>query len=268
MISLEPIGVFHCQSKYPYEARRQASIDASQSMGEIHLNSGQNFEQALQDLDGFERIWILYQFHHNRDWKPMVMPPRGPRIKRGLFATRAPYRPNQIGISCVRLVKIQGLAVIVEGHDLLDQTPVLDIKPYISYADAFVDSKMGWLEGIEQDRWAVEFTAHAETQLNWLEERGMSQLRGFIQGQLEFDPFDGKRKRIQSLENEGLFALAYRTWRVDYVVNTEAKSVRVKLIRTGYSQQELTESLDTYQDKELHRQFEKQMQQNFIARRF
>jgi tRNA (adenine37-N6)-methyltransferase len=122
---MKPIGTFFAESKYPYEARRQA-VDASHSLGEIRLNSGMGFEQAVEDLEGFERIWIIYQFHHNSEWKPKVMPPRGPRIRRGVFATRAPYRPNALGMSCVRLVKVDGLRVIVEGHDLLDGTPVLD----------------------------------------------------------------------------------------------------------------------------------------------
>src|SRR6266404_1671756 len=101
MITLEPIGIFKASSKHPYEARRQAADDSGNSWGEIHLNPGQDFEQAVEDLEGFERIWIIYQFHHNTDWKPKVTPPRGPRIKRGVFATRAPYRPNALGLSCV-----------------------------------------------------------------------------------------------------------------------------------------------------------------------
>src|SRR4051812_38191220 len=109
MITLEPIGTFKASSKYPYEARRQAAADSENSFGEIHLQAGRDFEQALEDLEGFERIWIIYQFHQNPEWKPKVMPPRGPRIKRGVFATRAPYRPNALGMSCVRLVKVEGL---------------------------------------------------------------------------------------------------------------------------------------------------------------
>src|SRR5688572_21498460 len=111
MITLNPIGTFHTDSKFPYEARRQAAADSANSLGEIRLEPGQDFEQALEDLEGFERIWIVYQFHHNSEWKPKVMPPRGPRIKRGVFATRAPYRPNPLGLSCVRLVRVEGLTV-------------------------------------------------------------------------------------------------------------------------------------------------------------
>lgn len=168
MITLEPIGTFHADSKYPYEARRQAAADTTNSLGEIRLQPGRSFEQALEDLEGFERIWVVYQFHQNADWKPKVMPPRGPRTKRGVFATRAPYRPNALGMSCVRLLKVDGLTVVIEGHDLLDGTPVLDIKPYLPYADSFPGSRVGWLEDVESERWQIQFSAKAADQIKWL----------------------------------------------------------------------------------------------------
>lgn len=248
-MTLEPIGTFFANSKYPYEARRQASAD--NSLGEIRLNPG--FEQALEDLEGFERLWIIFQFHHNSDWKPKVMPPRGPRIKRGVFATRAPYRPNALGLSCVRLIKVEGSRVIVEGHDLLDGTPIFDIKPYLPYADAFPEAKVGWLEGIESAKWQVDFSPQAEQQIKWLEEQGLTQLKSFIQAQLEFDPLDNKRKRVEKYK-EG-FRLAYRTWRVDFVADENKRSIEVDSIHSGYSSYDLEASEDRYTDKEIHRQF-------------
>jgi tRNA-Thr(GGU) m(6)t(6)A37 methyltransferase TsaA len=244
---MNPIGIFRADAKYPYEARRQAD---EKSRGEIRLNKG--FEQALEDLEGFERVWIIYRFHHNEDWKPKVMPPRGPRVKRGVFATRAPYRPNPIGLSCVKLVKVEGLSVFVEGHDLLDETPVLDIKPYLPYADAFPESKVGWLEDIESERWEVSINEPASKQIEWLEQNGVTQLRGFVHGQLEFDPLDHKRKRVEE-RSEG-FRLAYRTWRVNFTAGA-ARTIQVESIQSGYSAQELEESADPYGDKEIHRAF-------------
>jgi tRNA-Thr(GGU) m(6)t(6)A37 methyltransferase TsaA len=248
-MTLEPIGTFFADSKYPYEARRQASAD--NSLGEIRLSPG--FEQALEDLGGFERIWIIFQFHHNTEWKPKVMPPRGPRIKRGVFATRAPYRPNALGLSCVRLIKVEGLRVIVEGHDLLDGTPVLDIKPYLPYADAFPESKVGWLEHIDSLKWQVDFSLHAAKQIRWLEERGLTQLESFTQAQLEFDPLDSQRKRVEEC-NDG-FRLAYRTWRVDFTADQDKRWIHVDSIQTGYSMDDLNTNEDPYMDKDLHRQF-------------
>lgn len=253
MITLEPIGKFHCESKQPFEARRQASADSSNSLGEIRLLPNKDFEQALADLDGFERIWIIYQFHHNTDWKPKVMPPRGARVKRGAFATRAPYRPNPIGLSCVRLVKIEGLTVFVEGHDLLDGTPVLDIKPYLPYADAFPESRVGWLENVENERWEVHFSSTAEKQLQWLEENGLSQIRSFLEAQLEFDPLDHKRKRVESIGED--YHLAYRTWRASFSVDEKSRLIQIESIYSGYSASDLNTNEDPYGDKDLHRQF-------------
>ena len=253
MTTLEPIGLFHSDSQYPYEARRQAAADTANTRGEIRLHEGHGFEQALEDLEGFERIWIVYQFHHNLEWKPKVMPPRGPRIKRGVFATRAPYRPNALGLSCVRLVKVESLSVVIEGHDLLDGTPVLDIKPYLPYADAFPESKVGWLENVDSERWQVEFSPRAVAQLQWLEENGVSQLRGFVEAQLEFDPLDSKRKRVVAKGQD--FELAYRTWRVEFRPEADARLVHIIGIHSGYSAEDLGEREDRYGDKELHREF-------------
>jgi tRNA (adenine37-N6)-methyltransferase len=126
----------------------------------IELLPGRNFEQALKDLAGFERIWVIAWLHLNENWQPTVIPPRGPKVRRGLFATRSPHRPNPIAISALKLVRIEGLTLHVHGIDLLDGTPVLDIKPYVPYADAFPDAREGWLEEIGEapdapDRWGA-----------------------------------------------------------------------------------------------------------------
>jgi len=114
----------------------------------IELLPGMNFEQALKDLEGFDFIWVIAWLHLNEDWQATVIPPRGPKVHRGLFATRAPHRPNPIGLSALRLTGIEGNVLHVRGIDLIDGTPVLDIKPYVPYADAFPNAKAGWLDEI------------------------------------------------------------------------------------------------------------------------
>ena len=248
------IGVFRSGARFPYEARRQGADDTSGDIGMIELAPGQQFEQALEGLEGFERIWILYRFHHNTHWKPKVLPPRGPRVKQGVFATRSPYRPNQIGMSAVELVRIDGRKIFVRSHDLLDGTPILDLKPYLPYADAFPAARMGWVEGLESEAFQVRFAERAETQLFWLEANGVSQLRGFLAGQLEFDPLDDSRKRVSRLEN-GRYRLAYRTWRADFEFDESARVITVQSIASGYSDLDLEAHADPYSDKGLHREF-------------
>ena len=144
-VEMAAIGVVHSSYRERFAAPRQPSLDEPQQ-AEIRLNGGLNFEQALQDLDGFSHIWVLYWMHLNRGWNPTVTPPRGPKVRRGLFATRAPHRPNRIGLSAVKLERIEGRVLHICGHDMLDGTPVLDIKPYIPYADSIPDASSGWLE--------------------------------------------------------------------------------------------------------------------------
>lgn len=106
-------------------------------------------EKVLQDLDGFGKIWLIFAFHLSEGWKSTVKPPRG-GPKRGVLATRSPHRPNAIGLSAVELVRIDGRTLHLRGVDLLDGTPVLDIKPYVPYADAFPDARAGWIDELDE----------------------------------------------------------------------------------------------------------------------
>ena len=101
---------------------------------------------ALADLDGFDRIWLVFLFHRSHGWAPRVKPPRG-GPKRGVFATRAPNRPSQIGLTNVAVEHVDVAAglVRVRGVDLLDETPLLDIKPYLAMVDAWPRARPGWL---------------------------------------------------------------------------------------------------------------------------
>jgi len=144
-IEMQAIGVVHSSYKERFSTPRQPSLD-DPLPASIELNAGMNFEQALKDVEGFTHIWVIYWMHLNQGWNPTVVPPRGPKVRRGLFATRAPHRPNSIGLSAVRLTGIEGRTLHIQGHDMLDGTPVLDIKPYLTYSDAFPDARCGWVE--------------------------------------------------------------------------------------------------------------------------
>jgi tRNA (adenine37-N6)-methyltransferase len=105
------------------------------------------YREALADLETCGRIWLLFLFDRSRGWAPRVKPPRG-GVKRGVFATRAPNRPSQIGLSnvAVKSVDVASGEIRVQGIDLLDETPILDVKPYLPIIDAWPEAGHGWLE--------------------------------------------------------------------------------------------------------------------------
>ena len=254
-VSLAPIGVFHCRETWPYDVPRQAAL-AEANPGEIRLHAGRNFEQALTGLGGFSHVWIVYLFHHNPNWKPMVQPPRGEQGKVGVFATRAPYRPNPVGLSAVGLVAVRGLSVWVRGHDLLDGTPVLDLKPYLPYSDSVPEARTGWVENAAETVCQVAFSPLAAAQAAWIAENGGPCLEEFLRGQLRERPCDGRRKRVRAVA-DGVWEIAYRTWRAEFALSAEGSLVTVTRLYSGYRPEALAAAEDRYADKPLHRAFAK-----------
>ena len=106
------------------------------------------FAPALKDLDGFDRVWLLYWFHRAGEPK-LAVTPYLDSVPRGLFATRAPSRPNPIGLSSVALEKIQGNILHIRDVDMLDGTPLLDIKPHVPRFDHYDIKRCGWLDSVD-----------------------------------------------------------------------------------------------------------------------
>lgn len=145
--TLRAIGFVRCSQRVHHEAPRQSGLGRGGG-GEIHVAQG--FQNCLQDLAGFSHVWILFCFHLARGCRHQVVPPRDVQ-KRGVFATRAPQRPNPIGMSCVRLVRVVKRVLYVADHDLLDGTPVIDIKPYLAYCDSVPNASLGYVAGLPED---------------------------------------------------------------------------------------------------------------------
>ena len=248
-IVYKPIGIFSTKQFEPYQASRQP--DEFSNPGFIQLYEKNNFEQALQDLEGCSHIWIIFHFHKNSNWKPLVQTPRS-EGKIGVFATRAPYRPNAIGISAVALSSIDGLKVYVGPNDLIDGTPILDIKPYHPQADMMENSKIEWLDQNQTLRYNLNFSPFAEDQIDYLENKGVFDLKNFIHRQLEVDPMNKNKKRVKS-KTADIWELAYRTWRIDFMVIE--KTVSVLSLQSGYSSEDLEKNEDPYSDKDIHRLF-------------
>ena len=148
-LALRPIGVVRSPFVMREDAPRQATVGEA-ARGTIVLRrtiGGSGAQNLLQDLAGFSHLIVLYWFHHSRGWRPQLVPPRD-TVKRGLFATRAPDRPNPLGLSVVRIEDVYGIRIDVSGLDLLDGTPVLDLKPYIPAYDSFPDARAGWVDAL------------------------------------------------------------------------------------------------------------------------
>ena len=145
-IEYHPIGVIHTPFKEPKGAPIQPRRSGG-AKGQVEVFP--EYAEALADLDGFSHIVLLYHFHLSKGYKLKVVPFLD-TVERGLFATRAPRRPNQIGLSVVRLDRIEGSVLHVANVDMLDGTPLLDIKPYVADFDDEGEVRIGWLEGKSQ----------------------------------------------------------------------------------------------------------------------
>jgi tRNA-Thr(GGU) m(6)t(6)A37 methyltransferase TsaA len=140
-IVFEPIGTIHT----PFKDIRDMPIQTTGGRGiRGTLKIKPSFAEGLKDVEGFSHIILIYSFHHSKKYSLMVKPFLDDRLH-GVFATRAPRRPNAIGISVVRLKKVEGRVLHIEDVDMLNGTPLLDIKPYIPDIDAFRTSRIGWL---------------------------------------------------------------------------------------------------------------------------
>lgn len=258
----EPIGTFFGSANYKSEVPRQGVFFHGHP-GRIELLPQHGFEEALRDLSGFERIWVIFLFDRNSGWRPTTRPPVPPKDhdRVGIFASRSPYRPNPIGLSCVRLLSVEKLTLHLDEADLLDGSPVLDIKPYIPKADSFPMAKAGWVDEQESLRWEIQTSELFQKQNEWLLNKSGFDLLSFAQCQLEIRPLDATRKRLQIDRQTNSAELAFRTFRIEFSFDEIQKKICLQKIRSGYTLAELGNSDDPYADKSLHLDFFSQFAQ-------
>lgn len=154
-INFKPIAYINNEFKSKFAIPRQSGI-AKDLISTIVFEPEFRDDNSLRGLDGFSHLWLIWHFSENKKtkWSATVRPPRlGGNIRMGVFATRSPYRPNPIGLSCVKLVDILkaenvGTVLVVSGADLLDKTPIFDIKPYLTFADSIPDAKCGFADEV------------------------------------------------------------------------------------------------------------------------
>ncbi len=234
-LALTPIGIAHTPFREKVEAPRQGVV-AKEIQGTIEIFDEPGMRDALQNLEEWKRIWLLFWFDRNEGWKPKVRPPRADG-KKGLFSTRSPHRPNAIGLSAVKLVKVDGLRVVVSDIDLLDQTPIFDIKPYVPYADAFPDDDAGWLVKDPKPEFLVKWTEQARAQIAWLTNHAID-IQSGVEDVLKLGPMPHAYRRIRRERDKGV--LAHKEWRIDFTADDT--SVTIFRIRSGFKHKELAKA--------------------------
>ncbi len=212
------IGILHTPFREKFGVPRQ-SMMMSEARGVLKLRPDPSFRVALNHLDEFSHVWLIFVFDRvaENDWRPTIRPPRVDAPRRvGVFASRSPHRPNPIGISAVKLDRIDldaegGIEIRLSGVDLLDGTPILDIKPYLPYADIISDATAGWAEG-EIPKYVVTFSDAARAFLAELEQhrparqgdtvdefRSAADWQRLITQTLEWDPRPTSQRRAMPI---------------------------------------------------------------------
>ncbi|WP_097460129.1 tRNA (N6-threonylcarbamoyladenosine(37)-N6)-methyltransferase TrmO [Mangrovitalea sediminis] len=199
-IQIQPIGTLRSCFPEKFGIPRQPGL-ASAALGRILIHSPYDREEAFRGLEGFSHLWLTFQFHLAvRDtWQPTIRPPRlGGNRRIGVFASRSPFRPNNLGLSVVRFKSLkreaEGLILEVSGVDLVDGTPIVDIKPYLPYVDRVEDAFTDWAEAPEQPLLPVDFSPVAERTLLGFDSSRYPQLRALISQLLAQDPRPGYRR--------------------------------------------------------------------------
>ena len=169
---MKPIAHIHTDFKTKFGIPRQAGI-VPDTVGEIVFLPAYRNPDALRGLDGFSHLWLLWEFSEAKreSWSPTVRPPRlGGNQRLGVFATRSPFRPNNLGLSCVRFLGLEqtkefGTVIHVAGADLMDGTPIFDVKPYIPYADCYPEATGGFTDTAGDFLLEVDFPSHLLAQV-------------------------------------------------------------------------------------------------------
>lgn len=209
------IGVIRSPWKEKFAVPRQPGL-VQDGGGELHLLAPYNQPEAVRGLEEFSHLWLLFVFHQTMEggWRPTVRPPRlGGNTRIGVFATRSPFRPNPIGMSLVELKRItskkQSVILELGSLDLVDGTPIVDIKPYLPFAEALPEAHAGFVQSAPKANMPVRFSPLAQQQLQ--QQVRYPHLERFIREVLAQDPRPAYRK------DEALDRV-YAAWLLDFNV--------------------------------------------------
>lgn len=247
-VCFSPIAVVRSPFREKAEAPRQPSA-ARGVEGSVEFLRDPRFEDALDGMEAWSHVWLLFHFHLAGDFRPKVLPPRSD-VRRGVLSTRSPHRPNPIGLSLVRIVAREPYRLKVSDIDLVDGTPILDIKPYVGYTDSASDASSGWIEIPDpKPEYRVEWSDLADAQARFVQAQGSLDLKGRVETTLRLGPAPHAYRRIR--EDERGSVLATKSWRVRF---THAEGViHVSSIESGHRPSDLARGQTV--DHLLHRAF-------------
>ena len=162
-MEIEPIAHIRTNFDEKFGIPRQSNL--VDSVGKIVFEKRYRDPEALRGIEGFSHLWLIFDFseNHRESWSPTVRPPRlGGNVRVGVFASRSPFRPNSLGLSSVKLLSIEhddefGDILVVEGVDMMDGTPIYDIKPYIRFSDCQEDAVSGFSDNVLEHSLKVEY---------------------------------------------------------------------------------------------------------------
>ncbi|KXO10962.1 MULTISPECIES: tRNA (N6-threonylcarbamoyladenosine(37)-N6)-methyltransferase TrmO [Marinobacter] len=193
-LTLSPIAITRSCFKDKFGVPRQPGL-TRHAHAELLIQSPFDREDAFRGLETASHLWLTFQFHEaiRAEWRPVVRPPRlGGNKKIGVFASRSPFRPNSLGLSVVRnegLIRKNGQLVLrISDHDLIEGTPILDIKPYLPFADSVPEASLGWAESAPTERADVAFSPEASAQLATLPVEEYPDVRALIEDVVSYDP--------------------------------------------------------------------------------
>lgn len=219
-ISMDVIAVMHSDFPTKFGIPRQSGLaEALQST--IVFEPPYRNPEALRGIEGFSHLWILWQFSQavRQDWSPTVRPPRlGGNTRMGVFATRSPFRPNAIGLSCVRLLSVEqtqdmGTVLHIGGADLMDGTPILDIKPYIPYCDAHPEAMGGFTQNAGDFMLEVDFPENLKQRLPAEKQEAICQV-------LSHDPRPSYQK-----DSDRVYGLSFAGFDIRFTVKDKVLTV-------------------------------------------
>lgn len=214
------IGTIRSPYKEKFAVPRQPGL-VEDGGGELLLLPPYNQAEAVRGLSEFSHLWVMFVFHQTMEggWRPTVRPPRlGGNARMGVFATRSTFRPNPLGMSLIELkgIRTQGSEVVLElgSLDLVDGTPVVDIKPYLPFAESHPQARAGFAQAAPASDMPVYFSAHAEQQLRQ-QQRRYPNLRRFVTQVLAQDPRPAYRKDEDNGREYAVWLLEFNVrWRI------------------------------------------------------